>query len=135
MLKFLSEILKLVGKSKFLNFLIEVFKDLTGVVLDDSYKIINEVVLNVENIAQYIVDNTTYPNEQLTAILINRYGYDISIFDVFEIKKNKSVGKFLLARKLIKKRLISERKKFVGQSINLGIELAVSRFFSKKWGD
>lgn len=132
MLKFLSEILKLVGKSKFLNFLIEVFKDLTGVVLDDSYKIINEVVLNVENIAQYIVDNTTYPNEQLTAILINRYGYDISIFDVFEIKKNKSVGKFLLARKLIKKRLISERKKFVGQSINLGIELAVSRFFSKK---
>jgi len=132
MLKFLSEILKLVGKSKFLNFLIEVFKDLTGVVLDDSYKIINEVVLNVENIAQYIVDNTTYPNEQLIAILINRYGYDISIFDVFEIKKNKSVGKFLLARKLIKKRLISERKKFVGQSINLGIELAVSRFFSKK---
>ena len=132
MLKFLSEILKLVGKSKFLNFLIEVFKDLTGVVLDDSYKIINEVVLNVENIAQYIVDNTTYPNEQLIAILINRYGYDISIFDVFEINKNKSVGKFLLARKLIKKRLISERKKFVGQSINLGIELAVSRFFSKK---
>jgi hypothetical protein len=135
-LEFITKgLINLVGK-KFVDFLIEVFSDMTGKVLDETYKIINEIVCNVEKIGEYVAEHPETPVQVLAINLTEKYGLVIHSKDVEKIRKNKGEGKYALAYELIVERIQLEGKNInletAKQAINLGIELAVNRFFGKK---
>jgi hypothetical protein len=135
-LEFISKgVIGIIGK-KFAQFLFDVFKDMTGDILDKTYKIINEIVCNVENIGEYIEQHKEIPAEILAINLTEKYGLTIHSKDIEHIRRNKGEGKYALAYELIVERIIKEQKNInlnsAKSALNLGIELAVNRFFGKK---
>jgi hypothetical protein len=139
MIRFLKKALNVLGGSfgKFINFLLEVWKGVTSAVLEENYKYINEAVLNVEQIGNYILANSDKTSVWLAGELKRRFGYreiDIEFVEKFIHEQNTKYeiikcAKYNLAYQIIKNRIKAEGKSFVSRSINLGIELAVSRFF------
>jgi len=128
MLKFLKRLFMFV-KSNFLKFLIEVWEGSTNEILEESYEYINEIVHNVQNIGEYVTVNKAEGIDILIAYLEPKYGYYIYRKDIEGIKLDKGDGKAKLAFRLIKRRLIEEKKSMKKSVIKLGIELAVNRFF------
>jgi len=114
-----------------LNFLQEVFSGKTGDVLDNTYKEINEAVQNVQNIGEFVINNTGRDVNDIGIEVSEKYGIVLESGDIQNILDNKGLGKYQLAFKIIEKRLIEDGKKYTEQAINLGIELAVNRFFGK----
>lgn len=138
MFKWLKEIFKKIGQSKFWNFLEEVFKDKTGEFLDSNYKSINAAVTLVEEIGEYITDieNKDKTYEDLKKEILEKFLYQIDDEDIKNIDEDKSTGKFKLAYKIsidfIKKNGNSFVDNLFKSALRLGIELAVNRFFGKK---
>lgn len=127
-------VLSTAGK-KIIEFFIDVFNGATGEILDNTYKIINEVVCNVENIGEYIWNNSTTDLTKLSGDIASKYGVILSRENIARILVNKGEGKYQLAFEMIRARLEVEITGFnferAKQAINLGIELAVNRFFGK----
>ncbi len=134
MKKFIAAIIISFINSKTAKFIYEVFEGMVGEVLDAVYPIINEAVKNTENIGNYIKTHTELTNTELVKKIAEIYGYKLTCLEVEYVKTHeiKGYGKYLIAYTLIKNRLELEGKKVTPSIINLGIELAVSRYFGKK---
>lgn len=134
MVKFIKALIISFTTSKTAKFIYEVFEGMVGEVLDTVYPVINEAVKNAENIGNYIKGHTELSNSELIAKIAEMYGYSITNEEVNYVKAHeiKGYGKYLIAYTLIKNRLESEGKKVIPSIINLGIELAVNRYFGKK---
>lgn len=134
MKKFIAAIIISFTTSKTAKFIYEVFEGMVGEVLDAVYPIINEAVKNTENIGNYIKAHTELTNTELVKKIAEIYGYKLTCLEVEYVKTHeiKGYGKYLIAYTLIKNRLELEGKKVTPSIINLGIELAVSRYFGKK---
>ena len=138
MKKFIAAIIISFTTSKTAKFIYEVFEGMVGEVLDVVYPVINEAVKNAENIGKYIKENTTASMQntyELSDKIAEMYGYKVSTKAIELIRNEgniKGYGKYLIAYTLIKDRLEAEGKEFIPSIINLGIELAVSRYFGKK---
>lgn len=141
MKRFLIKALQVLGLTfgKFIKFLIEVWDGVTGDVLDETHEYINEAVLNVEQIGEYILANTSKTSQELSDELMERFGYEEITVEFVEKYLSEQKGdyekiktaKYNLAYEIIKNRIKYEGKSFVGKIVNLGIELAVNRFFGK----
>jgi Mg2+ and Co2+ transporter CorA len=131
--------MSLLANDKTAKFIYQVFEGIVGDILDATYPIINEAVQNAEKIGNYIVANTTASMSNTTELqdkIFEMYGYKIETSAIEYLRqtesKIKGIGKYLIAYKIIKDRLEVEGKKFIPSIINLGIELAVARYFTKK---
>lgn len=134
---FLKKALKVLGGafSKFIKFLIEVWDGVTGEVLEETHNYINEAVVNVEMIGEYIKAHSSETSVWLCDKLRAKYGYiEITVEFVDEIRYEQNTkyekvksAKYKLAYEIIKNRIKYEGKSFLSKAINLGIELAVNR--------
>lgn len=134
MIKFITALIASFTTSKTAKFIYEVFEGMVGEVLDAVYPVINEAVKNTENIGNYIKAHLDLSNLELTEKIAEMYGYKLTCLEVEYVKSHeiKGYGKYLIAYTLIKNRLELEGKKEIPSIINLGIELAVNRYFGKK---
>ena len=134
MMKFITALIASFTTSKTAKFIYEVFEGMVGEVLDAVYPVINEAVKNTENIGNYIKAHTELTNTELVEKIAEIYGYKLTCLEVEYVKSHeiKGYGKYFIAYTLIINRLELEGKKFIPSVINLGIELAVSRYFGKK---
>lgn len=136
MVKWLLKVLEKFVGSKFAKFLLEVFADKTGEIIEDSYEFVNEYVKNVENIGEYIEDNPDKSSSDVIQYVKETYGYELELDDVELIDENKGYGKYKLVYRLVIERMEEEGKNIfkegIEQGLNLAIEFAVNRFFGKK---
>ncbi len=138
MLDWLKEVITKFTKSKIASFLVEVFSGATGEVINEHYKIVNEYVKNVENIAEFV--NKEVNREKGVQSLIKQveevYGIKLSCGDVDGLLSVfKGIGKQRIVFELVRDRIVVEGgsvlKKGFEQGINLAIEFAVNRYFGK----
>ncbi len=137
-LKALKDILKVVA-SKLIQVFIEVLDGDTGVTIDNSYKYVNEVVQNMENISKIITDNKTLLTDQEILVkIIEMYGYNELTIDFVKDLINESNGiyknsfksaKLDMAYTIIKNRLDAEKVNFTEKAIMYAIQFAVNRWF------
>lgn len=135
MFKWLKEVFKKIGNSKFVEFLKEVFAGKTGEFLDENYKSINAAVKLAEEIGEYIAANKEKPYDELKFDINEKFVCNVDDEDIEEIDEDKATGKFKLAYKLSVNFIKEDGKDFVEKlgkaALKLGIELAVNRFFKK----
>lgn len=126
MLKFLKEVWELF-KNKFVKFLLEVWNEENNTYIENSYKFVNELVKNVENIGEYVIKNKETDSSILANTLEKQYGYKLYVKDIDKIKSDKSQGKADLVERLTILRMKNEKKDYKKSIIRLCIELAVNR--------
>ena len=135
MLKWLKNLFKKIGESKFWKFLVEVFQGKTGEFLDENYEAINISVKITEEIAEYILKSPRKTVQEIQIYVRKTYKVEISEEEIEEIDNDKSTGKFVLAYNLTIRQMKANGKEFVEKlfksALSLGIELAVSRYFGK----
>lgn len=145
MLNFLQKVILRFLGSKFAKFLLSVFEGSTGVIIDNSYKIVNEVVKSVElageEVEKQIIEDVDALIKQidkmLKDMLKDKFNIDLSEVPLFNfndfchMRDYKSNGKFELAYKVIEKALSEKMIDYTKQAISLAIEFAVNRFFKK----
>lgn len=135
MLKWLKNLFKKIGESKFWRFLVEVFQGKTGEFLDENYEAINNSVKITEEIAEYILEEHRTVKE-IKNYVKETYKVEITEEEIIEIDNDKSTGKFVLAYNLTIRQMKANGKEFVEKlfksALSLGIELAVSRYFGKE---
>ena len=120
------DFLKGLFRSKFVKFLIDIFKNETGMFLEENYKIINKAVDNVGNISK-LIENSEL--EKAGGILKEQAGIDDSVL-AGRLKADgltKSNAKKELAQKLIYNDLMKLGRNIIWHAINIGIEMAVAR--------
>lgn len=137
-LKALKDILKLVT-SKIIQAFIEVLGGNTGEIVDNSYKYVNEVVRNMENIANTVKENKTLlTNQEILVKIVEIYGYKELNLDFVDTLINESNGiyknsfksaKLDMAYTIIKNRLQEEKINFTEKAIMYAIQFAVNRWF------
>ncbi len=140
MLNWLKEVITKFTKSKIASFLVEVFSGVTGEVINEHYKIVNEYVKNVESIEAFVnrVDNRI-DLDRNKLVLIQQieeiYGIKLGLDELCELGYGGGIGKYKVAFALIRDRIASENedasKRDYCQGINLAIEFAVNRYFGK----
>lgn len=137
MLNWIKRVIIKLGTSKFGKFLLEVFAGKTGEFLNENYKLINEAVKLTENISNYIkAEENKYKDlVDIKRYVDETYACSIENKDIQSIIDNGWLGKFSLARKLSIQFIQSESKEFateiIESALQLGIQLAVNRFFGK----
>ena len=130
MLKMIKKLLKkLIGavEEKFLKFLECVFSGKTGEFLEENHKIINEVVDQVEEIANIGLDEGIM---EIAGKILKNTGFIVSEKIIEDLKNGgiaRSEAKRKLATDIIYKKLRELGVKIVIQAVNVGIELAVSK--------
>ena len=136
MIKWLKNLFKKIGESKFWKFLVEVFQGKTGEFLDENYEAINNSVKITEEIAEYILKSPRKTVQEIQIYVRKTYKVEISEEEIEEIDNDKSTGKFVLAYNLTIRLMKANGKEFVEKlfksALSLGIELAVSRYFGKE---
>ena len=136
MIKWLKNLFKKIGESKFWRFLVEVFQGKTGEFLDENYEAINNSVQVTEEIAEYILKSPRKTVQEIQIYVRKTYKVEISEEEIEEIDNDKSTGKFVLAYNLTIRQMKANGKEFVEKlfksALSLGIELSVSRYFGKE---
>lgn len=132
--KVLFEVVK-TFTSKFIDFLVSIWKGSTGDMLDRIAPYVNEVTANVDNMKTYVIANKQKPVEVIKNELIQIYGYaEIDTRFVEEcLLENDGImtdemktAKLNLVLKILKKRLKLEKIEFIESIVMLSIQLIVN---------
>lgn len=118
---------------KVFNFLKQVFNGKTGTFLDKYHKEINEAVKIVEEIVEFVETKQAANSYQLMRDV--NFSYDIDLDDksielILTDSRKKSTIKHEIAYNLVKEKLDYELKSGEKNALDLGIDLAVARFFN-----